>query len=162
MRNFEVVALSRQAVAAIREQRVDAYGHAVMEQTATGAGPCRVSLQPFRKGIDKRLVFSYSPFEQANAYDQPGPVFINAEDVAPYSDIRRFPPEIKADKKRFPLTLIGYSKDQQMVHSQLVGDQDVEDLIEALFASKTAIDYLHVRNAEACCYICRINRIVSE
>ena len=80
---------------------VDDFGHIVTKQVATGSGLCRVSLKPFKKGIDKRLVFSHSPFEIDNAYNQPGPIFINSVNIEEYPDIYRFPPEIKTDKISF-------------------------------------------------------------
>src|ERR1700748_2933257 len=128
MNNFKIVPLSKSYVQQIRETRKDDFNHEVIEKIATGLGPCRVSLRPFERGVDKRLLFTHSPFEIDNAYNQPGPVFINADDVEEYSDIYRFPPEIKANKKSFPLTLIGYTKTQQMVLTRLVGDADVDEL----------------------------------
>lgn len=106
-----------------------------------------------------RLLLSHSPFEINNAFNQPGPIFINAKKVKAYNDIHRFPPEIKADKENFPLSLIGYSKSQKMVFTKLVGDADVDELIPAIFESDPRIDYLHARNAEACCFICKIERV---
>lgn len=143
----------------IKETGKDSFGHEVIEQVATGYGPCRVSLQPFVPGQDVRLLFSHSPFERDNAFNQPGPVFIHKKEVEPYSDIHRFPPAIKADKVNFPLSLIGYSLEQEMVFTKLVGDADVEDLIEVAFDQNEHIAYLHVRNAEACCYICKVERV---
>jgi len=136
MNNFRIVPLSKSYVQQIRETRKDDFNHEVIEQTATGLGPCRVSLKPFEKGVDKRLLFTHSPFEIDNAYNQPGPVFINATEVNEYSDIYRFPPEIKANKQSFPLTLIGYNIDQNV-----------------------AVAYLHARNSQACCFICKIERV---
>lgn len=159
MRNFRVVPLPLEAARKIKETGKDQYGHAVIEQVATGYGPCRVSLQPFVPGQDVRLLFSHSPFVRDNAFNQPGPVFIHKKEVEPYSDIYRFPPAIKADKVNFPLSLIGYSREQEMVFTKLVGDADVEDLIEETFHQKGHIAYLHVRNAEACCYICKVERL---
>jgi hypothetical protein len=46
-----------------------------------------------------------------------------------------------------------------MIHSELVGDNDVEVLIEKIFDTKQQVKYLHVRSAEACCYICKIERV---
>ena len=159
MTKFKIVPLSKEYAAKIRSTGRDEFGHPVIEQTATGAGPCRVSLKPFEKGIDKRLLISHSPFDIDNAYNQPGPVFINKEEVEEYADIHRFPPEIKANKKSFPLSLVGYNKDQLMVFTQLVGDDDVDELISHIFENNTGIAYLHVRNAQACCYICKIERV---
>jgi len=159
MRNFKIVPLSLAYVNTIKDTGKDSFGHTVVEQVATGFGPCRVSLKPFAVGKDKRLLFSHSPFEIDNAFNQPGPIFIHKNDVAPYSDVYQFPAEIKADKVNFPLSLIGYSKEQKMVFTKLVGDADVDDLIEETFNQHPTIEYLHARNAEACCYICKIERI---
>ena len=73
--------------------------------------------------------------------------------------MHRFPPEIKADKENFPLSLIGYSKNQNMVFAKLVGDSDVDELIVKIFEEHSYVAYLHARNAEACCFICKIERI---
>ena len=158
MCQFTVVPLSKEYAAKIRRLRKDDYGHDVVESIATGQGPCRVSLKPFVKGRDKRLLFTHSPFEIDNAFDQPGPVFIASDAVEPYADVHRFPPEIKANKQSFPLSLIGYTKDQQMAFTQLVGDDDVDELIVKIFVEHPRVAYLHARNAQACCYICRIDR----
>lgn len=158
MSSFRIVPIPESVAERIRQTRKDAYNLDVIEQLATGYGPCRVSLTPFVPGQDIRLLFRHSPFEISNAFDQPGPVFIHKKEVIAYSDIHRFPPEIKADPVNFPLTLIGYSKDQRMIHTQLVGSNDVDDLITSIFADNEAVEYIHARNAEAGCYICKIVR----
>ncbi len=159
MKKFRIVPLSEEYAKKIRDSRTDDSGHEVIEQVAKGKGPCRVSLKPFKVGEEKRLLLSHSPFEIDNAFNQPGPIFINAEEVEAYKDIHRFPPEIKADKEHFPLSLIGYSKSQKMIFAKLVGYADVDELILQVFENNPHIDYLHARNAEACCYICRIERV---
>jgi hypothetical protein len=158
MRKFTIIPISAAEAEEIRSTRVDHFGNTVLEQVATGSGPCRVSLRAFVAGKDKRLLFSHSPFTIANAFNQCGPVFISADAVEPYSDVHRFPPEIKANKKSFPLNLVGYTATQMMAHTRLVGDADVEELIEEIFATHPEVDYLHARNAQAQCFICRIER----
>lgn len=159
MGRFRIVPMSKAYAAEIRNKRVDDYNHEVIEQVATGHGPCRVSLKPFRVGVDRRLLFTHSPFEIDNAFNQPGPVFIHANEVEEYKDVHRFPPEIKNDKEHFHLTLIGYNEKQMMVFTQLVGDDDVDELIEEIFDEHSKVAYLHVRSAEACCYICKVERV---
>jgi Protein of unknown function (DUF1203) len=161
MNHFKIVPLSKEYADKIRATRKDDFGHTVIEQIASGLGPCRVSLKPFKRGEDKRLLLSHSPFLTDNAFNQPGPVFIHANEVEEYSDVYRFPPEIKTDKVHFRLTLIGYSADQQMVYTRLVGDDDIDELIVRIFIKHPEIEYLHARSAEACCYICKIERVVS-
>lgn len=162
MNKFKIVPISKAYASIIKTRMTDDFGHAVTEQVASGSGPCRVSLKPFVKGLDKRLLFTHSPFEMDNAYNQPGPVFINSAEVEEYHDIYRFPPEIKANKQSFPLTLIGYNDKQQMVCTRLVGDNDVDELINTLFDAQPEIAFLHARNAQACCFICKIERVGKE
>jgi hypothetical protein len=147
MQKFKIIPLGKEYAAKIRDTNKDEFNNDVLETIATGKGPCRVSLKPFVVGKDSRLLFSHSPFTVDNAFNQRGPIFISKEEVEPYQDIHRFPPEIKADTKSFPLTLIGYSKQQKMVFTRLVGDDDVDLLITEIFESKPEIEYLHARNA---------------
>jgi hypothetical protein len=159
MNKFKIVPLSKSFAENIKRTMRDDFGHPVTEQIATGAGPCRVSLKPFKKAVDKRLLLTHSPFAIDNAYNQPGPIFINSADVEEYNDIYRFPPEIKANKNSFPLTLIGYNTDQQMACTRLVCDADIDELIVELFETRPEVKYLHVRNAQACCFICKVERL---
>ncbi|GAA3967025.1 DUF1203 domain-containing protein [Mucilaginibacter dorajii] len=159
MNKFKIVPLSKAYVNIIKTTMTDDFGNPVVEQLATGLGPCRISLKPFEKGVDKRLLFKHSPFVVENAYNQPGPIFINADEVEEYSDVFRFPQLIKANKKSFPLSLIGYNHEQMMVLTRLVGDDDVDQLINEIFDQHPAVEYLHARNAQACCFICKIERL---
>lgn len=162
MSKFKIIPLSKQYAEKIRRTGIDDFGHKVIKEIATGHGPCRVSLKPFQPGKDKRLLIKHSPFEIDNAFNQPGPVFIMAEEVEEYKDVSRFPEEIKNDKIHFHLTLIGYSSDQKMIYTKLVEDNDVDELISKIFDQRPEIEYLHVRSAEAACFICKIVRISSE
>ncbi len=158
MNKFKIVPLTEAYATQIRRTKRDDFGHEIIEQLATGKGPCRVSLKPFAVGEDVRLLLSHSPFAIDNAFNQPGPVFINKKDVDAYKDVHRFPPEIKADKENFPLSLIGYNNEQSMIFTKLVGNDDVDVLITETFEEHADIEYLHARNAEACCFICKIER----
>jgi hypothetical protein len=157
--NFIIVPLAAAYAKKIRESGIDDFGNTVYEQVAKGKGPCRVSLRPFEKGKDTRLLFKHNPFAIDNAFSQPGPVFIHKNEVEAYSDVHRFPPEIKADPVNFPLTLIGYNKAQHMVFTRLVVNDDVDELIISIFNDHSKVHFLHARNAEAGCYICRIDRV---
>lgn len=159
MTDFKVVPISKQFANEIRRKGKDESDNSVIEEVATGIGPCRVSLRTFRVGIDERLLFSYSPFSIDNPFNQYGPVFIHKKDVKEYSDIYTFPPAIKSDPENFPLTLIGYDKNQLMNYSKRVGDEDVDKLISNIFSNHDEVKYLHARNSEACCFICKIERV---
>src|SRR5215203_1164143 len=156
--SFRIVPLSKQYVSKIRAAGHDDLGNEIEEQIAGGYGPCRLSLKPFVPGVDRRILIGHSPFETANAFNQPGPVFFISADVDEYRDVHRFPPEIKADRINFPLTLIGYSSDQRMVFAELVGDRDVDEMISGVLGERSDVEFLHARNAEAGCFICKIER----
>jgi hypothetical protein len=158
MSKFKIVPLSREYAAKIRNERRDDFSNEVLEQVATGKGPCRVSLKPFKVGEDIRLLLSHSPFAEQNIFNQPGPIYISKNEVEPYNDVHRFPPELKNNKESFPLSLIGYNKKQNMIFTQLVGNDDVDLLIEKIFEQHPEVDYVHVRNSKACCYICKVER----
>ena len=157
---FKIVPLSKEYALKLRAAGRDNLGNEIEEQIAGGYGPCRVSLKPFAPGVDRRILIGHSPFEKTNAFNQPGPIFFNASlDVDEYTDVHRFPPEIKADPVNFPLTLIGYSDDQRMVFAELVAGRDVDEMIERVFDERPDIEILHARNAEAGCFICKIVRV---
>jgi Protein of unknown function (DUF1203) len=158
MAKFKIIPLSESFVSKIKKHQQDDFGHALVEQLATGYGPCRVSLKPFKPGVDMRLLLSYSPFTIDNVFNQSGPIFIHKENVESYKDINRFTPEIKADKVNFPLSLIGFNAQQNMIFTQLVGKNDVDDMISRVFDTNDDIAFLHARNSEACCFICKIER----
>lgn len=159
MKNFKITPVSSKELLQYQTTRKDDLGNEIKEELAKGLGPCRVSLKPFLPYEDKRFLLSYSPFDKVNVYYQSGPIYISSEPVEEYSDIYRFPPEIKADKVNFPLTLVGYDKNQMMKFSKIVGDRDVDELIVEIFENKPKIDFLHARNSSACCYICKIERV---
>ncbi len=60
------------------------------------------------------------------------------------------------NKANFPLSLIGYNAKQEMVFTKLVGDADIDELIARTFDEHPNVEFLHACNAEACCYICKI------
>lgn len=159
MKTFKIVPLSEEYARQIRSTRKDAFGHEIVEQIATGLGPCRVSLQPFQPGKDTRILFSHSPFDIDNAYNQSGPIFIQKEEVGEYKDVHVFPPAIKANKESFPITLLGYNSSQMMVYTELVGDRDIDEFIFEIFLNHPEIDFLHARNSKAACFICKIEKV---
>ena len=129
MSQFKIIPMSATVAERIRTTRQDDFGNDVLDQVTTGYGPCRLTLKAFKPGVDRRLLFSYSPFEQEGLYAEKGPVFISDAHMAPYADVHRFPPEIKADPVNFSLSLSGYNADRQMNFTRLVGCQDVDVLM---------------------------------
>jgi hypothetical protein len=142
--------LSDQARAELRSPQ---YGHPAHAEVAAGYGPCRSCLDVFRVGEDRRLLFTYDPFAGLDGYPSPGPVFIHADHCAPYEQTSTFPQGLRA----LPLTLEGYGPDRWLIARERPAPQDIEEAIGRIF-SRAEVQYIHVRNTEAGCFIARIER----
>lgn len=130
------------------------YGHPVHRDVATGYGPCRSCLQPFATGIDRRLLFTFDPFREQEPFPLPGPIYVHEDPCPEYETADHFP-----DSLRFiPMTMNGYGRGRRLRTVRRVEPNgDAEGVITAMFADPE-LDYIHVRNTEAGCYIFRIER----
>ena len=152
MSRYRVVALEQRTVDEVRASgKAPGYGHPAHVERATGTGPCRLCLEPFRVGEDERVLFTYNPFTDAGAIPCPGPVFVHARSCTRY-EAGAFPRSLLA----FPLTLEGYDAGgAAVVRSGVTGDAEaaIEDVL-----SRPAVAFAHVRNTKAGCFIARVER----
>ena len=128
------------------------YGHPVHAETATGYGPCRLCLQTFQVGTDERLLFTYQPFTDPAALPAPGPVFIHRARCERY-DGAELPPALRL----LSLVLEGYGANGVLIVQQRVGTSPFETVLQRVF-EPGGVQYAHLRNAEAGCFIARIDR----
>jgi hypothetical protein len=142
------------AESARRERRSPQYGHPAHVEVAAGYGPCRLCLTTFRTGEEERLLFTYDPFAGLDPYPSPGPVFVHAAGCEPFGAPAGFPESLRT----LPLTLEAYAAGRWLVARERVTDGDVDGATDRLFAHQ-AVDYIHVRNTEAGCYIARLERV---
>ena len=129
------------------------YGHPAHVEIATGYGPCRQCLKTFNQGQEERILFTYQPFVSPGALPAPGPVFIHREACRQYDELR-FPEELRA----VPLVLESYAERGMLLSQQRVGERTVEDVIEEQLA-EPRVEYLHLRNAEAGCFVARVQPV---
>lgn len=154
MTPFRVAALPDSIAEKVRNTlKSPQYGHPAHVETANGYGPCRSCLQTFRQGEEQRLLFTFNPFEGWDAYPSPGPIFIH-HDPCPRYEEQGFP----AALRELPLMLEGYGRARWLVVRERVVRGDVEGAINRIL-SHAAVEYIHVRNAEAGCYIARLERV---
>ncbi|HWM92041.1 MAG TPA: DUF1203 domain-containing protein [Thermoanaerobaculia bacterium] len=150
---FRVVGIPEEMARQARaEMRSPQYGHPAHTEVAKGYGPCRSCLQKFQTGRDERLLFTFNPFAGLDPYPSPGPVFIHREECPTY-DAPAFPPQLRD----LPLTFEGYGRDRWIVARERVADGEVEPAIERLLARED-VEYVHVRNTEAGCFIALVGR----
>jgi len=153
MTPYRVVAIP----AAVAEQtratlKSPQYGHPAHVEVAAGYGPCRSCLRTFEPGRDQRILFTYNPFDGLDSYPLPGPIFIHRE-ACQRDDGSSFPSGLR----ELPLTLEGYGRGRWLVTSERVINGEVDAAVNRLFAHPV-VEYIHVRNAEAGCYIARLER----
>jgi hypothetical protein len=129
------------------------YGHPAHVEVATGYGPCRLCLRTFNEGKESRILFTYNPFEGLDSYPSPGPIFVHEKECPPYSAVNEFP----ADLRNLKLVFEAYGPERRLVSQDRVRDGAVEAAIARMFDQAT-VEYIHVRNGEAGCFIAHIER----
>jgi hypothetical protein len=135
-----------------RTHRSPGYGHPAHLETATGTGPCRCCLSPFVAGRDQRLLFTWRPPGDASSLMAPGPVFIHATHCTAYEG-EGFPEGLRA----LPLAFEARAAHSRVAALTRDGDRPAEAQIESLFAD-AGTQWLHLRHAEAGCFIARVER----
>lgn len=127
------------------------YGHPAHVEMATGYGPCRLCLRTFEVGAEERLLFTYQPFTDPAALPAPGPVFIHRVPCGRYDA-----PQLPEMLRPLPLVVEGYGDEGALLLQRRVGADDADAVIEAVLSHPDA-RYAHLRNAEAGCFIARID-----
>lgn len=133
-----------------RTRRSPDYGHPAHLEIARGTGPCRCCLRPFTPGVDERLLFTYRPDGDDSSLMAPGPIYIHAAHCTAYAGAD-FPEELRV----LPLALEARAAGSRVVTLERVIDSGSQ-ITRLLDSRETA--WLHVRHAEAGCFIARVDR----
>lgn len=153
MRSYRIQGIPDSIATAARESmKSPQYGHPVHAETATGYGPCRLCLQTFQVGAEERLLFTYQPFTDPAALPAPGPVFVHRARCERYEGFG-LPEALRA----LPLVLEGYGTEGALVVQRRVGGSPFEAVLDGVF-ELAEVEYAHLRNAEAGCFIARVDR----
>jgi hypothetical protein len=151
---FQVLAISDNIAAQVRDRMASPqYGHPAHVEVATGTGPCRSCLRTFEVGQEERILFTYNPFEGLDTYPSPGPVFVHRTVCASFHG-EGFPESLRS----LPLILEAYGEDRWILDRARVTDGEVDEPIEKLLANP-GVRYVHMRHAEAGCFIAQVNRV---
>ena len=153
-RRFTVRGVPQEIADEVRRTRCSpGYGHPAHLEVASGTGPCRCCLEPFVAGRDRRLLFTWRPPGDGSSLMAPGPVFIHAEHCAAY-DGAGFPPALRA----LPLAFEARGAHSRVAALSSDPALPAEAHIEGLFA-EAENQWLHLRHAQAGCFIARIERV---
>jgi hypothetical protein len=150
-RTFTVVPIEPSVAAYVREHGRDpVWGHEAKTEVATGFGPCRACLRTFREGAEERTLFTHDSYAGISEYAQPGPVFVHAEECAPYAG-DGFPPQLRG----LSLTFEAIAPGPRVLAVERTAGGDADAVIERLMAIPE-VEHINVRNTEAGCFVARV------
>jgi hypothetical protein len=157
MRAYRVMPIPEAVSKEVRgTMRSPQYGHPAYCEVAAGYGPCRSCLKTFREGQEKRILFTYNPFDGVEAYPEPGPIFVHAEHCTAFAG-EGFPNSLRT----LPLTLEAFADRRWIVRREHLEGCDPDAVIQEMLADPS-VAYIHVRNTEAGCFIARIEPVAAE
>jgi uncharacterized protein DUF1203 len=115
--------------------------------------PCRVSLEDAELGEWVILLpFMHQP--TASPYQATGPIFIREK----VTEADLAPGEIPEVVRRRLMSVRAYDNEGMMVNAVVTAGSELEPHIEKFFAD-SRVRYLHLHNAGAGCYSCRVERV---
>jgi hypothetical protein len=152
--NLRIIALPTATVQRVLTTRKSpGYGHPAHTEIATGHGPCRHCLKPFRIGEEQRTLFTCNPFHNLAEIPQPGPVFIHTAPCERYNEDAGYPTELLA----YPAVMDAYDTNQQLIQHRRSAGADHPTILDNLLANE-AVSYVIVRDRDAGCYDFRVQR----
>jgi hypothetical protein len=114
--------------------------------------PCRVSLEDAEIG-ETVILLSFAHHEIDSPYRASGPIFVREAAI----EANLAPGEIPAAVRSRVLSVRAYDDKGMMVGAEVTPGTAVEQQIERFFAI-SKVRYLHLHNAGAGCYSCRVER----
>jgi hypothetical protein len=106
----------------------------------------------FDQGSDQRIYLTYNSFDGLSPLPGPGPIFIH-ENSCPRFDRDGFPPDIL----ELPVLLEAFATESRLVDRVAMNKESVDGQIADLFSNET-VQFISLRNAEAGCFIARVER----
>ena len=122
-----------------------------VRRIADGNYPCRVSLMDSQPGEEVLLV-NYEHHAVESPYRMRFAIFVREGDET-YDKVNEIPKQFLNRK----LAVRSFDRGGMMVDNKLVDGQDIEPVIEKLFAPSN-VDYLHLHFAAAGCYAAKVER----
>lgn len=115
--------------------------------------PCRVSLQDAEIG-ERVILLPFTHHRIESPYRASGPMFVRET----AQEARLAPGEIPEVVRSRLISVRAYDQDGTMLAGKVSQGGEIKPEIEALFANPH-ISYIHLHNAGAGCYSCRVERV---
>lgn len=116
--------------------------------------PCRVSLIDAAPG-ETVILLPYRHHPVDGPYRSSGPIYVREGAQQAQLEMNEVPEVVRLRL----MSVRAYNKDGMMIASEITEGRDIEKQIETFFELPQAA-YLHVHNARAGCYSCRVDREV--
>lgn len=153
--NFRIVGLSLaqfEPLFSLNEKELAAKGARRMTVDSKPGFPCRVGLADAEIGKTVILV-PFVHHDVNSPYRASGPIFVREN----AKESRLAPGEIPEVVTSRTMSVRAYDKNSMMIDGALVPGSEIKEHIETLFADPR-IAYLHLHNAGAGCYSCKVER----
>lgn len=120
--------------------------------TANGYGPCRSCLHVFDQGNERRIGFTFNSFDGRSSLPDPGPVYVHEHEC------ERFEGDgIPPDLLELPIYFEAFGEESRLISRVRMQPERADAQIEEVF-SDDEIVFINLRNAEAGCFIARVDR----
>ncbi len=154
--NFQIVGLSRaqfEPLFSLNENELAAKGARRMIVDAKPGFPCRIGLADAEVG-ETVILLPFVHHDVDPPYRASGPIFVR-ENANEAQLGRGEIPELVMCRT---MSVRAYDKNAAMLDGAVVAGPEMKAHIEKLFANST-IEYLHLHNAGAGCYSCKVERV---
>ena len=153
--NYRVVAIPDNLASEIRQTLISPQYKSLVANVsvANGYGPCRSCLQVFDQGNDRRIYLTYNSFDGLSSLPDPGPIFIHENECSRFES-EGFPPDIL----ELPVFLEAFADESRLVERLSMNREEVNSQIADLFRIDQ-VRFINLRNAEAGCFIARVERM---
>ena len=154
--NFRIVGLRREqfeALFALNEKELAAKNACRMTVDAKPGFPCRIGLADAEIG-ETVILLPFTHHDVDSPYRASGPIFVreNANEAnLSAGEI----PEVVSSRT---MSVRAYDKGSMMIDGSVITGPEIRAQIEKMFANPK-IAYLHLHNAGAGCYSCKVERV---
>lgn len=115
--------------------------------------PCRVSLADAEVG-EQVILLPFIHHDVDSPYRASGPIFVRQN----ATEAQLAPGEVPELVSRRTMSVRAYDRNNMMLDGTVVAGSELKKHIERLFGNPK-IEYLHLHNAGAGCYSCRVERV---
>jgi Protein of unknown function (DUF1203) len=150
--SFHIVPLPTEiADAARRVINAGAADHALITVDSPGSSPCRHCLRWAQPG-ERVILFPYAAIPSGHPYCETGPIFVHANECAPYSATNEYPAEFRNGR-----VFRAYDSNFKIIDAKIVNGREPEVVIESLFQNPDTA-FVDVRSVTHGCFTFRVQR----